>query len=207
MKKKILAFFLCAAILLSLACSGSAGGAIPANKYGFAPYALSKEEAELLEYFAIENTSQLLSFKAPKEATAVWVNIYRLGANGQWSRIDSGGLDFINNTNSKNERSGVFAMRLYKDHTIECHISAGGRFSVATNTSETDGPGLSTAYAFLTQFQQAGLNEEVPVAMILNSADTSAGMAALLNDFSEPSGLAGLDLVQAVTLTFTNSKV
>lgn len=57
---------------------------------------------------------------------------------------------------------------------------------------------------FLTEFQEMELDEEIPIALL--AYDVSSFSENLpLSDFFTPANLEGINLVQAVTLTFTSS--
>ena len=60
----------------------------------------------------------------------------------------------------------------------------------------------ASAWVFLPESRDLPLNEKVPVALLLWSG--GALPACSLEDYWDPARLAGLDLVQAVTVEFTD---
>ena len=62
----------------------------------------------------------------------------------------------------------------------------------------------ASARCFLTESRDLPLNQEVPVALLLYGVDGDGIPVCSLEDFADPSRLAGLELVQAVTVECTD---
>ena len=104
------------------------------------------------------------------------VTVYRLGDDLAWKK--TGGGEVIGG--SPEDVSGVFAME------------AG---------PEAYGYSMNV---FLTEFQEMELDGEIPVALLLRDSGTGIRSHSLAH-YYDPSAFEGMDLVQAVTLTFTSS--
>ena len=80
---------------------------------------------------------------------------------------------------------------------------SGGRSSYKTEEIFLESDVIASSVGFLDESQEIQLNEEIPVAVM--AYDSKTGMKNFtLQDFFDPSAFEGLDLVQAVTLMFSD---
>lgn len=130
--KKIVYLLSIIFILLPLAaCSGTSDSPPRLSKEGISPYDLSQREHYVLESFGMEDSSQLLSFHAPKEAYGIQIQVYRLDATNNWEVI-GGGTVSRDNPKSAEPLIGTIAMQLKENQVIECTITTDGRASFKT---------------------------------------------------------------------------
>ena len=198
------AFVFIFAILLA-ACSTD-GNITTDNKEGIYPYELSERETTLLQAFGMEGNSQIISFRAPREAIDLTVSVYRLDENMEWSGIGGGGISIGAEREPIDELAGTFTMQLQDDYKIDFSITAGGRASYTTHAITLDTDIMASVKGFLTEFQKIEINKEIPVALMIYDSGTSMRSHSL-DEYFEPSGFVGMDLVQVVTLTFGDGTV
>lgn len=68
MKRLFLAANILMMVLILAACGNKTNSSKQLDKEGIAPYELSKSENYILQSFGMAGNSQIISFKAPKEA-------------------------------------------------------------------------------------------------------------------------------------------
>ena len=168
---------------------------------GAQPLPLSEDAAYLLQVFDLDNSAQLLALQAPEGAVGLEVTVYRLGDDLAWKK--TGGGEVIGG--SPEDVSGVFAMEAGQDQVVSLHFHGGGvGYAIETDPMPTPEAYGYSMNVFLTEFQEMELDEEIPIALL--AYDVSSFSENLpLSDFFTPANLEGINLVQAVTLTFTSS--
>lgn len=190
-------------IMVLVACSDKADSSKPLAKVGIAPYELSESEKHILQFFGMENNSQIISFHAPKGATILNVNIYKLEDGENWSIIGGGAISIDKDMEPDKQLTGIFTMQLKEDFAIEFNINDdSGRYSYKTDEIVLDTKAMGFTKRFLQEFQEIEINEEIPIALMIYDSGTSVGNY-LLQDYFDPSKFDGVDLVQVVTLKFT----
>lgn len=176
------------------------------EKAGIGPYKLSESDVELLQAFGIQSgRSQILSFKAPEETRSVELKVYTLGQDGSWESLAAVGLS-SGGIVSPGEHKGTFAMRLIDNRAVEYYLSYRGGTSFKTEEIEVDKDiGLASSHGFLTKFMEIEIDKEIPVAVMVYDFFESGTMMRSHEPehYFTPSVFAGMDLVQAVTLTFS----
>ncbi len=203
MKRLIAAVLLLSMIVTLAACSRGSDLPKTLAKEGIAPYELSDSEKYILQSFDMYSTSQIISFHAPKEAISLNVNVYRLEDNGKWSKIGGGGISIGTDRKPIDQLTGTFAMQLKENYSIDFHINASGVASYKTDEILLDSEIIASVKSFLQEFQTIEMNTEIPVALMVY--DSGAGMESYsLQDYFEPSKFDGMDLVQVVTLKFSD---
>ncbi|NLT58981.1 MAG: hypothetical protein GXX99_08475 [Clostridiales bacterium] len=185
------------------ACSGKADLPKALDKEGIAPYELSEGERYILQSFNMDGTSQIISFHAPKEAIALNVTVYRLEDSGTWGRIGGGGISIGTDRKPMDQLIGTFTMQLKENYTIDFVINAGGRASYKTDEILLDREAVASVKGFLQEFQDITINTEIPVALMVYDSGTSMKIYTL-QDYFAPSVFEGMDLVQVVTLEFSD---
>ena len=162
---------------------------------------LSEDAAYLLQVFDLDNSAQLLALRAPEGAVGLEVTVYRLGDDLAWKK--TGGGEVIGG--SPEDVSGVFAMEAGPDQVVSLHFHGGGvGYAIETDPIPTPEAYGYSMNVFLTEFQEMELDEEIPVALLLRDSGTGIRSHSLAH-YYDPSVFEGMDLVQAVTLTFTSS--
>lgn len=202
MKKIRLVMLLLGMTVALTACSSKTDLPKTLDKEGIAPYVLSEGEKYVLESFNLSGTSQIISFNAPSEATALNVNVYRLEEE-TWSRIGSGGISIGTDAEPADKLMGTFTMQLRENYTIDFTINAGGLASYKTDGILLDNEIMASIKAFLLEFQDIEINTEIPVALMVYDSGTSLKSCSP-QDYFDPSKFEGMDLVQAVTLEFSD---
>lgn len=203
--KKILIAVLCMCTVLS-GCSE--GGNMPGifAKEGISPYELSKEQRDLLEAFGMTDTSRLFTFSAPKEAVTVEVRSYRLTDASTWERIGNGAMSIGTEREPVSRLSGTVAMELRENYSIDFHISCAGQGAFSTEEIALEETPLGSTKSYLEEFQPAGLDQEIPVAVMVYDSGTEM-QSYTPQDYFEPSVFQGMDLVQVVTVLFSEKEI
>lgn len=207
-RKHPLQFLLPLALLLLLAaCSGQAPAANQSQENTIAPYELTQQERTLLDAFGhTKDTAQVLSFQAPAEARCLTIQTALLGEDGQWEVVSAPAIALLGEEQADLLLSGLFTMSRAEDGTLTFHIlcdSAGG-MTTQTDPLPLDPNTTMHTWAFLTDPQTIQLDQPSPVALLAYDSGTS--MSSLdLQDYFQPENLAGPDLVQAVTVIFSET--
>lgn len=190
-------------ILLTItACSDKTDAPWMLSKEGIAPYELTERETYLLQSFGMKNSSQIISFHAPKEAVSLDVNIYRLNSGQVWESIGGGAISIGADRLPTDQLTGTFTMHLKENYAIDFNINASGRASFTTEELSLDIEAMASTKYFLQEFQNIELNTEIPVAlMVYDSGSTMKSYN--LGDYFEPSRFDDMELVQVVTLNFS----
>lgn len=203
MKRFISSILLFILMVALTSCSSKADLPKVLSKEGISPYELSESEKYILQSFNMEDTSQIISFNAPKEAIALNVNVYRLEDSGTWSSIGSGGISIGTDRKPIDQLTGTFTMQLKENYIIDFVINASGKASYKTDEISLDSETMASMKEFLQEFQDITINTEIPVALMVYDSDTSMKNYSL-QDYFEPSKFEGMDLVQVVTLEFSD---
>lgn len=203
MKKFISATLLIMMIVTLSACSNKSDSPKLLSKEGIAPYELSESEKYILRSFGMDDTSQIIAFNAPKEAISLNVKVYCLGDDEAWNSVGGGSISIGTEREPIDQLTGTFTMQLRENHAIDFIINAGGAASFKTDDIVLNNETMASTKAFLQEFQEITINTEIPVALMVYDSGTSMGSYSL-QDYFEPSKFAGMDLVQIVTLEFSD---
>ncbi|TCK92913.1 hypothetical protein EDC19_2069 [Natranaerovirga hydrolytica] len=177
------------------------------NKGGIMPYELSESESYLLQSFGIENRSQIIAFNAPQEAITMEVNAYYLKDNADWESIGGGGISLGYEGDPIGKLKGTFTMLLKDNYSMDFNInSESTKVSYQTKEIDMDIQQGASGRLFLTELQEIEINKEIPVALMVYDSGTSMRTYAL-QDYLEPSKFEEMDLVQVLTLTFTDKEL
>ncbi|WP_201750376.1 hypothetical protein [Senegalia massiliensis] len=160
---------------------------------------MSESDIYLLQTLEIQDDINIISFKAPKNAKSLKLNVYVLNSNNNWDVI--GGGQVYAEPDSRLE--GTFAMMLKDNHAINFNINTIGRVSYQTDALKMENEISASSKSFLRDFQRIEINKELPLAIMIYDSGTMMRAYSLENFFS-PSRFKEMDLVQAVTLTFTD---
>ena len=202
--KKIISLVLLVVFATSLvACSNSDNAKIK----GIYPYVLSESEENLLRAFGLDSHSQAISFHAPPEAISLCVNVYVLDENEKWKTIGGGGFSTGVDRNLTKDLTGMFAMQRRHDYSIAFSITRGGVDLYTTGATVPAAQIVAAKSIFLTGFQEIELDKEIPIALMIYTSSNEIIRSNSLEDYFEPTRFAGMDLVQAVTLTFSDKEV
>ena len=100
------------------------------------------------------------------------------------------------------EMDGVLALEIQEDHSIALHINSLGRVSCETEPIALETEIVGSAVRFLDEFVPMELGQELPVALMLYDSGSRMELPGL-EDYFAPEKFSGIDLVQAVTLRFS----
>ncbi len=203
MKRMTSAMLVFVLMVLMTACSGRVDLPKAVSKEGITPYELSENEKFILQSFNMEDTSQIITFNAPKEAITLNASVYRLEDGGKWSSIGGGGISIGADRKPIDKLTGTFTMQLKDNHSIEFVINASGKASYKTDEILIDSEVMASTKAFLQQSRDITINSEIPVALMVYDSGNSM-ITYSLQDYFEPSKFKGMDLVQVVTLEFSD---
>ncbi|MFJ5763918.1 hypothetical protein ACIP9C_01065 [Lysinibacillus sp. NPDC093210] len=185
------------------ACSDNIEMPKSSSKEGVAPYALTASDTYLLKSLGLEKDTNIVSFKAPKTAKSLKVNVYTLQDDDTWSVIGGGQIFLGSDANANDSLEGTFAMILKDDYAVDFNINTTATISYKTDILDVDDEILASSKVYLTEFQKIEINKEIPVAMMIYN-DSSSIKSFAMEDFFSPSRFEEMYLVQAVTLTFTD---
>ena len=203
--KKIFIAVLCMCTVLS-GCSGGGNRSGIFAKEGISPYELSEEQQELLSAFGMTDTSKLFSFSAPKEAITVEVNAYRLTDSGTWEQTGNGAMSIGTEREPVSRLSGTIAMEQRENYCMDFHISCAGQGSFSTEEITLEETPLGSTKSYLEEFLPIGLNQEIPVAVMVYDSGTEM-QSYTPQDYFVPSVFQGMDLVQVVTVLFSEKEI
>ena len=195
MRRHFLPGLLAAALLFLPGCSGAAADA------SISPD-LTESTQDVLEAFGMAGTASLLSFQGPEEAITLRLRVHHLGEDGAWEEDNAWGTSIGEDRTPVDRLSGTLAIQLREDGSLGFHIRSGGLASCQTEPIGLEP--VASARCFLTESRDLPLNQEVPVALLLYGVDGDGIPVCSLEDFADPSRLAGLELVQAVTVECTD---
>ena len=154
----------------------------------------------------MDNTSQIITFKAPEEAITMNVKVYCLEDSEKWSPVGGSAISIGKSREPIEQLEGTFAMQLQENYVIDFYINCAGQMSSKSEEIVFDSEGMASVKIFLQEFEEVELNTEVPVALMVY--DSGTGMKSYsLQDYYEPSEFAEMDLVQAVTLEFSDKEL
>lgn len=206
-RKRLFSLMLIFIIVMALAaCSNNTDSPKLLTKEGIMPYELSESEKYILQSFGMEGNSQIISFHAPKEAITLNVNVYRLENHEKWSSIGGGAISIGTDIEPIEQLTGTFTMQLKENYVIDFNINASGRASYKTDEIMLDAEIMASTKGFLQEFQKIEINKEIPVALMVYDSGTSMRSYSV-HDYFDPSKFDGMDLVQVVTLTFTDKEL
>lgn len=204
MKRFFSAALLIIMILMLCACTNKNDSYKPLSKEGIAPYELSESEKYILQSFGMDDTAQIIAFHAPKEAISLNVNVYHLGDDEAWNKVIGGGISIEADREPMDQRTGTFTMQIRENYAMDLIINtAGGVASYKTDEIVLNSETMASTTSFLQEFQEITLNTEIPVALMVYDSGTSM-QGCSLQDYFEPSKFAEMDLVQVVTLEFSD---
>ncbi|WP_353095530.1 hypothetical protein [Tissierella praeacuta] len=208
MRKKILflSILIFVIVLFLIVCFNNTDGYKFLTKEGIRPYKLSESEKYILQSFGMEGNSQIIYFHAPKEAITLNVNVYRLESGENWSNIGGGAISIGTDREPIEQLTGTFTMQLKENYSIDFNINAAGRASYKTDEIILDSEAIASTKTFLEEFQKIEVNKEIPIALMVYDSGTSMRSHSL-QDYFYPSEFGGMDLVQVVTLTFTDEEL
>ena len=170
-------------LTLALALGACSDQAPAAQENTIAPYELTQQESDLLSAFGLtEDNALALSFQAPAEAKALFIQVSRL-EDGVWENV-SDSVSGFGMDGPQEDLPDSFA-----------------------GTPQGAAPDLEwtmRSTAFLQEAQTIQLEQPIPIALLAYGTGTSMSSLDLQSYFT-PEDLAGLALVQAVTVTFSET--
>lgn len=206
MKKSFSVIFIFIIIVTLTACSNTKSDLKLLDKEGIAPYELTEREKDLLQSYGINNNSQIISFNAPKEANSLRFNVYRLKDDSNWDSIGQSSISIGDEKESVKQKTGTLTMILKDNYAIDFNINYMGISSYKTEEIKTNTENSMSIKSFLTGLQEIEINKEIPIALMVYSSGTSI-QSYSLQDYFKPAKFAETDLVQVVTVTFTDKEL
>jgi hypothetical protein len=201
--KKILTSVLI--FLLLAGCVGGRVSNISSEQEGISPYQLSDGQREILQAFGMEQRAFLLSFHAPEEAAQLRISVLRLEADGTWATVDTGGISLSPELGIE-ALQGTVAIQVEEDHALQFTINCSGQYTFTSPVLPLDQEMCSSQIRFLSEYQPISLNAQIPVALLVYDSGTAMETYTLA-DFSHPEAFLGMDLVQVVTLEFSDRPI
>ena len=186
-------------------------GAFPGQeeKEGIGPYELSQDQSELLQAFGMEQTSRIFSFAAPEEAITVKVHVYQLNEDGTWKVMGGGVLSIGTEREPVDRLAGTIAIERLEDYSIDFTINCAGSGSFASEPVELEKdeekPFVST-WTYLEERQDIQMDTEIPLAFMVYD-DGNSLKSCSLEEYFDPSPYEGMELVQAVTVEFSDKEL
>ena len=108
--------------------------------------------------------------------------------------------------NTTEQLTGVFTMKMKENYAVDFYINSNGLYSFHTNSITLDKEILASQKAFLQDFENITLNTEIPVALMAYSSGSTMKNYSL-QDYFEPVKFSEMDLVQVVTMTFSDEEI
>lgn len=203
--KKIVSFLVVLVLMLNLVgCARSYAYPTVFSREGVYPYEYSGDTQFVLQSFGMKDSTQIFTYKAPKEAVCFKIKVCRLNDDGVWECYKDGGVSI--NGDISDRLDGFVAIQLKDNYAIDFSIDSGANYSA--DEIKIDDEILQHATIFLEEHQDIELNTEIPVAlMAYDSAEVvNELLYVTLDDYYDPSrlNLADKDLVQAVVFEFTD---
>lgn len=203
--KRILSLFFTLAFAYFLTACSISETPKPLTKEGIAPYVLSDDTQYVLESFGMSDTSQIFSCNAPKEAITLHANVYRLTPGFDWETIGGGSISIGSEREPIEKLKGSVTLQLRENYTIDLNLNFSGRCSFTSNPIELEEEPIVNTHGFLQEFQTIELNTEIPIAiMVYDSGNSMRSYSP--QDYFTPSVFDGMDLVQIVTLEFSDKE-
>lgn len=195
-------------LTLALALGACSDQAPAAQENTIAPYELTQQESDLLSAFGLtEDNALALSFQAPAEAKALFIQVSRL-EDGVWENVSDSvsgfGMDGPQE-DLPDSFAGLLCLEENVDRSLSVHVQS--TFGGFANTPQGAAPDLEwtmRSTAFLQEAQTIQLEQPIPIALLAYGTGTSMSSLDLQSYFT-PEDLAGLALVQAVTVTFSET--
>lgn len=196
--KRLAAFGL---LMLLADCSGAPAPAGPGEQaHLVSPYPYTESQAELLRLTGLTEKVRAVRFDLPPGCESVKLTVYQLDGDGAWQAVTKGEL---RPQQSDAPQQGVVAFMLGESGDIISTINLQGQATYQTEAPLDTGDFAAFSNVFLGEAEQIQWDAELPVGMLLYSLQPSVP-AYELNDFFEPGRFAKEDIVQAITLKFTN---
>ncbi len=170
------------------------------------PYELSERETQLLGAFGMEDNSQIVSFCAPETAITVTARIYKLKEDLTWETIGDGSMSIGKEKEPAEQISGSFTMQIQDDRSIDFYINMAGQGTFSTKDIGENQEYTIEGKAFLKEAQKIELGKEIPVSVLVYDNGNSM-RSYTTEDYFEPEKFKDMDLVQAVTLEFSDQEI
>lgn len=193
-------------LTLLIGCSSNQNQLNNLKEEGIAPFELTENEEYLLQSLDLQNNSQVISFNAPREAITLKINVKRLKDGEGWDDIQEGKLSIGSKRQPIDKLEGTFTMILKENYAVDFNVDCGGLYSYKIEKPNIDTENMIFTKAFLTNIKDIEINKEIPIAIMVYDSETSMSSYSL-EDYFEPSKFKGMDLVQVVTLTFTEEEL
>ena len=133
------------------------------------------------------------------------MNFAILDEEGEWELIDDDwGISIGTEREPEPTLKGTLALIFNDDHTIDVNINSCYSFSITPPEFSIELMGWSRAE--LMEFQTIELNQPIPIALMAYTSGSSMRSYAIEHYF-DTSVFEGVDVVHAITLTFTEQEL
>lgn len=195
-------------MFLLIGCSKNEESAGSLSKEGIAPYELTEDSQQVLEAFGmrVNDTVQLFEFLAPEEVITLNINVYQRTDTSTWDVIGNGAISIGQEREPISQLSGSIAMEIRENYQIDFHVNCTGQMSFSTEEIILDKESVASTKGYLDEFQSIELNTEIPIAVIVYDSGTSMRSFSP-QDYYEPEVFEGMDLVQMVTVEFSDQEM
>lgn len=195
----------CACAVADLGENGADEARNQLKEVGIAPYVLTAEQEELLTILMRRVDIGIFAYNGPEEAITMNIRLYELGPSG-WEETEKGGLSIGTEREPVDRLTGVFAVQLREDRGFDLYVDkmAAYRWDPPEELEETY---AAVWKGFLQEFCKAELNAEIPVVLIAYTNETRFEMSQIpqLQDYFAPENLSGNEIVQVITVEFTEN--
>ena len=161
-------------------------------------YDYTEEESELLDLLAFD--FYIATYHRTAEVNGIYLNLYQL-KDGVWEDIGSMGAGVFDDTEALD---GKLAVQLQEDDAVWLSVQSDDGSNVLSKLEELkiDIADKKRSEVSLHESQEIALNEETVIRII--AVDEKQRIEMELNDFYETKKFEDLDLVLAVTVTFSD---
>lgn len=202
MKKIIVSLVVLLALLGFSACSATEQSEAAA----VTPYEFTSQEEKVLQMFGIDSSAALVNFNAPSASSSLQVNVYYL-TDGSWQCYGGGTISLDLESGQVNQLQGMVSVLRQDEYALAIRVNSDGVTSAyRTEPLNPNINGITSAFAIMDSAKDIVLDQEIPVALYVY--DDSYSMSGYtVDDYFTPEVFADMDLVQAVTLTFSAENI
>jgi hypothetical protein len=189
-----------------IACTDTSESEVISDQEGIFPYELSDSDKNILQTFDMTQNARIVSFNAPKEAITFKVNIYTLNSDNTWDLNGGSGSSIGKERIPVDRLTGTFAMILKDNFAVDCFINCGGGSQFKVEEMQAKDNILASRVYFLDELKEIELNKEIPVALMLYNNENFMYTHSL-DDYYDPDRLGYLEVVQVITMSFTENEL
>lgn len=167
-------------------------------KAGIKPYELPESEARIMKHLGMDQKFRIMSFRPPREANTINLTLYKLTGENTWEILNNIQVEKIEKLSV-----GEFSILQKDKSSIQLSLITNNDVIHTAPSGGVEDEFTIWRTSYLEEFKSIGLDEELPVAIMVYN-DKNEMKTYQLEDFFESERLADYTLVQAVTITFSN---